>query len=158
MGQYTPAGFTAAFVSALSPTVSERLDGFRFKLVGFIFLTVILTVFFTFLFFLDVTVIVAFPAFLPVTIPLDDTVATFLLLDLYFTALLALDGFTDFTVIAAFPFISIFFVVTFNVIFFCSFSAASAVCRLESSPLVCRLFGCQYGSHASGYRKVEEAE
>ena len=44
--------------------------------------TVILIVDFTFLFVLEVAVIFTVPFFLPVTVPLEDTVAIFLLLDL----------------------------------------------------------------------------
>ena len=81
-GQYTPAGFTAAFSVFVFPTTTVALTALTLTLLGFKFLTVILPTFFTFLFFLDVTVMFTFPAFLPVTTPLEDTVAIFLLLDL----------------------------------------------------------------------------
>ena len=57
----------------------------------------------TFLLIREVTVIVAFPAFLPVTFPLDDTVATFLSLEekAMFLLLIPLNDFT--LIVVVFP-------------------------------------------------------
>ena len=81
------------------------------------FFTVTVHFAFTFLFALDVTVMVAFPSAIPETFPFAFTVATFLLLDLYVTALEAPLGLTDFTFSEKFfPTHKVFFVAD-NVIF-----------------------------------------
>ena len=59
----------------------------------------------TFLFALDVAVIVTRPSALPFTRPVLETEATFALLDFHVTVLLAFCGFTDFTLIWQSPLI-----------------------------------------------------
>ena len=72
------------------------------------FFTVTLNFATAFLFTTDVTVIVAVPAFFAVTFPLDETVATFLLLELQVTALLlALLGEIVAFKVRDFPFLSV---------------------------------------------------
>jgi hypothetical protein len=126
-GQYTPAGFTVAVSVPDASTSSESLDALRLMLVGLMFLTVILMVAFTFLFSVDVAVIVTFPAFFPVTTPFDETVATFVLLDLKVTVLLALAGFTLFTETVTFPLTSTVLAVVFKVMLVGFFVAAVTV-------------------------------
>ena len=75
-------GFTDLTETFTLPLISTVLEvALRVIFVGFPF-TVILIVDFTFLFVLEVAVIFTVPFFLPVTVPLEDTVAIFLLLDL----------------------------------------------------------------------------
>ena len=85
------------------------------------FFTVTLNFATAFLFTTDVTVIVAVPAFFAVTFPLDETVATFLLLDANFTPF-ALMPFKDFTLtVAVFPTAIVTFFFSSVILAFCFF-------------------------------------
>ena len=76
-------GFITSFRVIVSPTYISPLEGVIETLsTGVCFFTT-LTIIVAFLLFLDVAVIVVLPTDLAVTTPLADTVAIFVLLDLY---------------------------------------------------------------------------